>query len=631
MNHAKYMIGLLPLLVLSLACGPKEWKVVETLYSDKNIEVNGVAFTPERTVLHMTAQGRPGSRFTVQQNAYLLGDKGQRYALTGGEGITPGPDYREKYGPDGKASFDLYFAPAPTGTRALDFIEPGGWMVYGIHDSLRPLKIKPVQDASAAVRDENAFFRKGTGTLCGRFEGSRRPELLEFFGYNAFQEGNKQSCPVGEDGSFRMEISLEHPILSYVWDDHHTSYYFFLEPDGQAQMTVDSTGAVHFPAGTRCGALAEWMSGAMPYIHYPLWKSISQEEWKTLSFSEINARTVAHYAQMEQLVDYICRRQGFSAEEAHLLKQYLRINGAMDEMSVKIYMPRPAPGVPADSLTLQRNQDMADPAQYILTPRLDPTDWTAFALNNDIFFLSNRYQYSPLLSNKTPIEMATVDSALFRQAGPSIFLQAALQNRKTLEQEAERPVANWVRLLADGSFETETVDARKVWDERLSVMSSPYLKARMQATLDELCAEKAKTYTLPDGQATDIFNNLVAPFRGKWVYIDFWSTGCGPCRAGIEASKALRKKIASSPDLELVFITGDRSTPAAAYEKYVAEHLAGEVSYRIPEAQYIQLTTLFGFNGIPHNELVTPDGQIVNGSLPRLGDDGFLEALEKLK
>jgi thiol-disulfide isomerase/thioredoxin len=230
-----------------------------------------------------------------------------------------------------------------------------------------------------------------------------------------------------------------------------------------------------------------------------------------------------------------------------------------------------------------------------------------------------------------PAEMAAVDSALFRQAGPSIFLQAALQNRKTLEQEAERPVANWVRLLADGSFETETVDARKVWDERLSVMSSPYLKARMQATLDELCAEKAKTYTLPDGQATDIFNNLVAPFRGKWVYIDFWSTGCGPCRAGIEASKALRKKIASSPDLELVFITGDRSTPAAAYEKYVAEHLAGEVSYRIPEAQYIQLTTLFGFNGIPHNELVTPDGQIVNGSLPRLGDDGFLEALEKLK
>ena len=65
MNHAKYMIGLLPLLVLSLACGPKEWKAVETLYSDKNIEVNGVAFTPERTVLHMTAQGRPGSRFTV--------------------------------------------------------------------------------------------------------------------------------------------------------------------------------------------------------------------------------------------------------------------------------------------------------------------------------------------------------------------------------------------------------------------------------------------------------------------------------------------------------------------------------------------------------------------------------------
>ena len=155
-------------------------------------------------------------------------------------------------------------------------------------------------------------------------------------------------------------------------------------------MTVDSTGAVHFPAGTRCGALAEWMSGAMPRLGFPLWEAFSQKEWKTLSFSEINARTVAHYAQMEQLVDYICRRQGFSAEEAHFLKQYLRINGAMDEMSVKIYMPRQAFGVPVDSLAQQRNRDMADPAQYILTPRLDPTDWTAFSLNNDIHFLSNR-------------------------------------------------------------------------------------------------------------------------------------------------------------------------------------------------------------------------------------------------
>lgn len=37
----------------------------------------------------------------------------------------------------------------------------------------------------------------------------------------------------------------------------------------------------------------------------------------------------------------------------------------------------------------------------------------------------------------------------------------------------------------------------------------------------------------PAGEATGIFNPLVAPSRGKWVYVEFWSTGCGPCRAGI--------------------------------------------------------------------------------------------------
>ena len=302
-------------------------------------------------------------------------------------------------------------------------------------------------------------------------------------------------------------------------------------------------------------------------------------------------------------------------------------------MSAKFYLPRAKPGMALDSLGRQRSKDLADPSLYVSMAQLDPGDWTAFMLNNDIFFLSNRYEYSELLNNREVPEMVGVDSALFHRAGPSIFLQAALMNGRMLSQEVkgERTTTKvWIG--DDGTLQWKQIDYQKVWDERLAALTSPYLKARYQATLDELLAEKEDRYTLPSGEATDIFNALVAPFRGKWVYVEFWSTGCGPCRAGIEASVANRKKLSRQKDLEIVFITGDRSTPEKAYDDYAPKYLAGEVSYRIPEAHYILLTTLFNFNAIPHVELVTPDGRIVRGkTLPGLASPDFLAELDRLK
>ena len=99
---------------------------------------------------------------------------------------------------------------------------------------------------------------------------------------------------------------------------------------------------------------------------------------------------------------------------------------------------------------------------------------------------------------------------------------------------------------------------------------------------------------------------------------------------GIESSADERKKLAGRDDIELVFITGDRITPPEAYREYVDENLEGEVSYLLPKAQYVQLSTLFKFSAIPHNELVDPDGRIVCGKdIPRLGP-GFIELIESL-
>ena len=572
--------------LLASCTSKKVWEQPDVLYSNSSLTVNGVERQADRTVLHLSIEGRPGNNFRIQSTTYLAGDNGKEYALTGSEGLTL--DQWTPFSEDVK-SFDLYFEPVKRREQALDLIEPQGWMIYGIHDADKPLRIRPAKE-QGAIKDENEFFKKGTGTLSGRFEGSDHPEVVQYFGNNAFQENHHQACKVTPDGYFSLEIPLEHPILSYLWSDKSSKpLYFFLTPDGETTIQIDSAGLVHYPAGSRCGKLASWLSNAAPSFNSPLDSTILM------------------------LADYAGERLGFSKEEAHLLKQKIRIMAAAREL-----------------LSVSET----DPSLYISMAKLDPEDWTAFSISNEISSLSNYYQFlGPMrgISNDTR-KMMAVDSAVFKQPGPSIFLQAAIMNGRGLSQEVKINKQLLEMSKSNGNDQPLPFDYNKVWDDRLSALSSPYLKARYQATLDELLAESDNRYDLPAGEAKDIFRRMVDPFRGKWVYVDFWDIGCAPCKQGIESSVTLRKKIAGMDNLELVFITGDRSTPPQVYKEYVDKYLAEETSYLIPEAENILLSQLFNFNAIPHNELVDPDGRIVRGkNLPRLGSPDFLGQLELAK
>ena len=573
-------------ILLASCSGNKVWEQPDVLYSNSSLTVNGVERQADRTVLHLSIQGKPDNNFRIQSTTYLAGDNGKEYALTGSEGLIL--DQWTPFSEEVK-SFDLYFEPVKGREQALDLIEPQGWMIYGIHDADMPLRIRPAKE-QGAIKDENEFFKKGTGTLSGQFEGSNLPEVVQYFGNNAFQENHHQACKLTPDGFFSLEIPLEHPILSYLWSDKSSKpLYFFLTPDGETTIQIDSYGLVHYPAGSRCGKLASWLSNAAPRFNSP------QDSTILL------------------LADYVGERQGFSNEETHLLKQNIRIIAAAREL-----------------LSVSET----DPSLYISMAKLDPEDWTAFIISNEISSLSNYYQFlGPMRGIINDVrKMMAVDSAVFNQSGPSIFLQAAIMNGRGLSEEVKINKQLLEMSKAKGNDQVLPFDYNKVWDDRLSALSSPYLKARYQATLDELLAESDNRYDLPTGEATDIFRRMVDPFRGKWVYVDFWDIGCAPCKQGIESSVALRKKIAGMDNLELVFITGDRSTPPQVYKEYVAKYMAEETSYLIPEAESILLRQLFNFNAIPHNELVDPDGRIVRGkNLPRLGSPDFLDQLELAK
>lgn len=153
-------------------------------------------------------------------------------------------------------------------------------------------------------------------------------------------------------------------------------------------------------------------------------------------------------------------------------------------------------------------------------------------------------------------------------------------------------------------------------------LTYPILIEESRRILGKVWPEETKeSYQLPEGKATDVFRKIIKTHAGKVLFIDFWSTTCGPCKAEIIKAAELRRRYKNHPEFQFIFITDERSSKAS-YDSFVAKNLQGEASYRISVAEYNYLCELFHFNGVPHYELVEKDGSVMINcpSLKELGN-----------
>jgi len=115
--------------------------------------------------------------------------------------------------------------------------------------------------------------------------------------------------------------------------------------------------------------------------------------------------------------------------------------------------------------------------------------------------------------------------------------------------------------------------------------------------LDE-AYEKAKTLAL--GELA--YNSELSDFRGKVVYIDFWSTYCGPCSYSIEHHGKEMQEIVKDKDVVLLYVAlkNDVNRPKEFMEEQGitgVQLIAGGKDEALIREKYY-------FNGIPHYTLL---------------------------
>lgn len=113
-----------------------------------------------------------------------------------------------------------------------------------------------------------------------------------------------------------------------------------------------------------------------------------------------------------------------------------------------------------------------------------------------------------------------------------------------------------------------------------------------------------------EGNAT----KRLSDYKGKWIYLDFWATWCGPCRSAMEKLKTELPQLKERYKDSLVALTvsiDDSPNPVKPYLEKMGlwgqcEHFwAGAGGWLSPASR------AFGVSGVPTAVVINPDGVIV--------------------
>ncbi len=176
---------------------------------------------------------------------------------------------------------------------------------------------------------------------------------------------------------------------------------------------------------------------------------------------------------------------------------------------------------------------------------------------------------------------------------------------------------------------TEKSKAKERMDATLEYMKNPFLRSEVKRLFDEKYnIIETKVYNLPKGEAADLFRKLIAPHKGKYIIVDFWFTGCGPCLGAMKWSMEQRRKYAAGNDIVFLYITYNSDSPIDRYNELVEQYELTH-THRLSDDEFNLLRELFNISGYPHYQYVNRKGQMMSSGLSFISLEYTLQNLLK--
>ena len=622
---------------LLAACSgsPKEEAKVLTYASntknfERSVEVTDVEFTDTATILTFFYKNRllPGSICILPQT-YLSDEQDRHYKALFGVEHALG----EYFFPDEKGTyFHVGFEPMPADTRIFDMIEGNAesqFKIMGIHaPSYKPAKPEfSEEQIEEANRFKRAIFRKGCVCLRGTIQGydrSHNYQTYKLIYSDYFQEDNTTiAIEIDSLGHFETSFDINHAIGASIVDQRGTWHSF-------VALAGDTLDVVFMEDGSTRYSLSDGRRYPLENYNRLSQSVITVDNYMIRLDKSLNLSKMLDVARQWrtlglEFVDYLAVKNDFTAFEyefarimAHnnALESYLDFRMDMQRESFKNGMLGKRPNrklTKPDALEFIAGFPANDTLMIIM-----PVQWPIF----------DRYKYDqPFYSQEVSAD-ASLEMVSRSAMQHYLTRSKRLDNDRKLFGLDEPSLFGKICVMQDilphlsylkSSMETDEYADPEVLTSYMSKMKGLLNDTNLEDQADLIyqyfMRTKVPYWDLPECRGKEVLKSILAKYPGKYVYLDFWSTGCGPCIAGIKSLFNSNRQIMTDEHEKfvMVFITSD---PVPNYEPFRKEWLEGAQSYRVSQDDFNAMAGLFNFSSIPHHELITPDGKAVTAVPP---------------
>ena len=593
--------------MLLASCTPANRVVENPLIGAANtmtLDFPKIELRDTATVLHVDAYFRPHNWIRIDAGTYLLAD-GQKYMLQGSEGILPDSLF---WMPDsGEASFVLKFGPLPRGTKSFDFIESDCddcFKLYGVDLTGKKEYPRYPEGLPRALRKApedgpvpEPILAVGTTTVNVRLLGYRRGMVKEVAMYvNSLLNGQEEHTAAidPESGTATLRFEQYGTVMAYVscgpvfgmcWIAPGETLDMYVDMGAGGRAVVQRRDKEREPApgrrlyttGTYADLNAQVDASGGSSIRMNLYSGDFADY--RMSADEYTQMVVSKY---ESLADSIAHSP---------------VSGMMKELSLLTLQQEALTAISMGGFFLAHNyRSVNNEWDYRVEPdyefaSLKPEHYTAvaglFDINNLKLLMGiDLSDYVNAVSRSyTDVEWADLVHA-------TDGIVYDLPKVVGLPSKAE-----------NNALTQEDLDLLHSLREPFYAEACEAMQARVRKELESV--KDVRIETTPEVAVDKLFDAIVAPYKGKVVFVDFWNTWCGPCRASIKANEPLKSGELKSDDLVWIYIANETS-PLVAYKTGIAK-IAGK-HYRLNDTQWKYLCEKFRIDGIPSYVLVDRDG-----------------------
>ena len=113
--------------------------------------------------------------------------------------------------------------------------------------------------------------------------------------------------------------------------------------------------------------------------------------------------------------------------------------------------------------------------------------------------------------------------------------------------------------------------------------------------------------------ANEVADRILSPYKGNIMFLDFWSYGCGPCRAGMLEQRELVERMKGKP-VKFIYIASTEYDDVEHSTQWLKEKgINGEALF-VDERDWTAFKGIFNFTGTPALVLIDTNGFVHEAS-----------------